>query len=126
MKENEFFNLKKELTPSFTEIQNEDATKFVCILGEEEVGHISITATENNTYKIGGLFVAPAKRGSGISSRLVKFVNDFLERNKALGVLVNTIQGDAAKVYENNGWVKKDFKSQGAYGAYEYIYDARK
>ncbi len=26
--------------------------------------------------------------------------------------------------YENNGWIKGEFKSQGAYGGYEYTYNS--
>ena len=111
---------------SFDEIQIGDTTRFICKIDEKEVGVISATLIENNIYNIGGLFVDPSKRSQGIASGLVKLVNVFLEKNKALGKLSNTIHGEAVQVYENNNWVKGSYKSQGAYGAYEYTYDCRK
>ena len=115
-----------EDTPSFDEIKDGDTVRFTCRSGNKEIGAISATLMDKNIYNIGGLFVDSSKRGQGIGSSLVKLVNAFLERNNSLGKLANTIQGDAAQVYENNNWVKGNFKSQGAYGAYEYIYDCRK
>ena len=125
MRENKFREAKIE-KPSFEEKRNGDTTRFICNLGTKEVGYISATLTDKNIYDIGGLFVDPLYRGKSISSGLVKLVNGFLERNDALGKLINTIKGEAAGVYENNGWKKGQFKSQDAYGGYEYTYDCRK
>jgi GNAT superfamily N-acetyltransferase len=117
---------KWEEKKSFDYIRNGDTARFFCKLGIKEVGFISATLVGENTYNIGGLFVDPSKRGQSIASGLVKIVNAFLNKNRSLGKLVNMIQGDAASVYENNGWTKGEFKSHGAYGAYEYTYDGRK
>ena len=110
----------------FSEVKEGNSIRFTCILDEQEVGSISLTPISDGIYTIGGLFVDPKNRGKGISSQLVKTVNEFLDKNHAVGKLVNTIKGDSAIVYENNKWVKGEFKSQGAYGGYEYIYDASK
>lgn len=117
---------KIEEKPTFDEINEGKTIRFVCRFGNKEAGAISATLVDEDIYDIGGLFVDPSKRGQGIGSELVRLVNSFLERNNSLGKLANTIQGEAAQVYENNGWAKGAFKSQGAYGAYEYIYDHRK
>ncbi len=116
--------VKNEETPSFKEVSYGDITKFVCNLGNNEVGYISATLVSENVYNISGLFVGPSQRGKGISSNLIKLVNSFLDKNHSTGKLINTIQGDAAKLYENNGWKKQEYKSQGAYGGYEYTYNS--
>ncbi|MES2023761.1 MAG: GNAT family N-acetyltransferase [Patescibacteria group bacterium] len=121
--ENEFVIDKK--TPSFSEIKDGNTTKFICSFGSKEVGVVSATLVDKNTYEIGGFFVEPSQRGSGIGSSLVKLVNAFLKKNNSLGKLINTIKGDTAGIYESNNWVQGSFKSHGAYGAYEYIYDGR-
>ena len=126
MKENKSKNLQVEDVPSFSEIKNRDSTVFICSLGTKKVGSISATLVGINTYSVGGFFVDPSQRGHHVGSELLKLVNKFLERNNSLGKLVNTIRGDAAGTYESNGWKKGEFKSQDAYGGYEYTYDARK
>lgn len=123
MQEGEKDFIKHIEAPSFQEIQEGNSIRIVCKLGEKEIGAVSLNLLEQNLYDVGGMFVDPSKRGKGISSGLVKLVNSFLERNHSIGKLVNTIQGEASRVYENNGWKKGDYKSQGAYGAYEYTYD---
>jgi GNAT superfamily N-acetyltransferase len=115
-----------EKVPSFSEVKVGDTTRFICVLGTKEAGSITVKLIGQNIYEIAGLFVEPSQRGKGISSGLVKRVNTFLKENNSLGKLVNMIKGEAAQLYENNGWIKGDFKSHGAYGAYEYIYDGRK
>lgn len=126
MEQNKFPNIHNEQIPSFSEVLEGNTFRFVCTLGTKEIGSISATLIEENTYTVGGLFIDPSKRGQGISSELLKRLNTFLEKNNSLGRLVNTIKGDAAGVYENNGWQRGEYKSQGAYGGYEYTYDARK
>ena len=111
--------------PRFSETVSGETTRFACSIDDKEVGSISATLVGENTYNVGGLFVDPAERGQGISSQLVKLVNSFLKENKALGQLVNTVKGEVAVVYERNGWTRGDYKSHGAYGAYEYHYDGR-
>jgi len=65
-------------TPSFSEEKEGDITKFICKLGDKEVGFISATSVDNHTYSVGGLFVDPLQRGKGLGSALVKCVNNFL------------------------------------------------
>lgn len=127
MLESELKNSKiTEQIPDFSEVKEGDTTKFICKLNGKEIGFISASLVNKDTYTVGGLFVDPQNRGKGISSSLVKLVNEFLNKNNSIGKLVNTIKGDAMVVYEKNGWVKGEFKSQDAYGAYEYTYDGRK
>ncbi len=126
MEQNKFQNTQNEQIPSFSETIEGNTFRFICTLGTKEIGSISATLIEKNIYTVGGLFVDPSKRGQGISSELLKRLNTFLEKNNSLGKLVNTIKGDAASVYENNGWQKGEYRSQGAYGGYEYTYDGTK
>lgn len=99
--------------------------RFSFIKAGKEIGSITANKISEQEYEIGGLFVDPAIRGEGIGTNLVKAVNGFLKRNNAKGILVNTIKGEASIIYERNGWLKSEFKSQGAYGGYEYVFDAR-
>lgn len=92
----------------------------------ETFGKITATKMSDGIYDVGGLFVNPANRGTGLGSALVRRLNAFLDASNAKARLVNTIRGDAAVVYEQNGWKKGDYKSHGAYGAYEYTYTGKK
>jgi GNAT superfamily N-acetyltransferase len=116
-------NIERVVT--FNEFRDEYQVKIVCEINGKEIGFVRLTQTQPDAYMVGGLFVDQSERGNGISSELIKLVNSFLEKNKSQGKLLNTIKGDSAVVYENNGWVKGEYKSQNAYGAYEYLYDAR-
>ncbi len=107
------------------EIQEGNSVRFVCKSDEETAGSICVTLIGDKLYNVSGLFVDPSKRGDGIGSSLVKSVNEFLEREKAKGVLVNMVQGDAGDIYERNGWKKGEYKADKAYGGYEFSYDAR-
>lgn len=110
------------------EIHNEEGnvTKFICKIGEDQIGSISVTWIGDHMYSVGGAFVDPRMRGRGISSNLIKKVNQFLEENNSLGILFNTIIGLSASVYENNGRKRWKFESHWAYGAYQYTFDCRK
>jgi hypothetical protein len=70
-------------------------------------------------------FVDSSERGRGIGRSILQMVNGFLDREKSKGTLINMARGDSEAIYANNGWVKTEFKSQGAYGGYEYVYDTR-
>mgnify|MGYP003432475787 CR=1 FL=1 len=119
-------NTTKEELPSIKELRTGEITRFSCTIDSKEVGFVTLTLIDKDVYDISGLFVGPSERGQGISTKLLKSVNNFLEKNNALGKLVNTIKGDTANLYEKNNWVKGDYSSHGAYGAYEYTYDCRK
>ncbi|MBP7006834.1 MAG: GNAT family N-acetyltransferase [Candidatus Pacebacteria bacterium] len=114
---------KIEETINFTEEREQGDVKFICKLGDNTVGSIVVTKIGENSYNIGALFVDSSQRNKGIGSNLVKKVNYFLQQNKAQGRLINTIHGDSSVIYENNGWTKGEYKSQGAYGGYEYTYN---
>ena len=126
MEGNKLKNSQSEIVPSFNEVINGDTTRFSCNFGTKEVGVISVTLAGEKIYDIGGLFVDPLYRDQDISSTLVKNVNAFLIRNHSVGKLVNIIHREAAKVYEDNGWVKGEFKSHNTYGAHEYTFDGNK
>jgi len=108
---------------TYEEKELENGLRFVCqnSLGEI-VGSVTLTRIKEDFYDVGGLYVDPSERGRGISSDLIKMVNIFLDSSRSKGRLINTIRGDAASVYENNGWRKGEYKSDGVYGGYEYTY----
>lgn len=107
------------------EIQEDNLTRFIYEENGERVGSVCATLIENKKYDISGLFVDPTKRGQGIASSLIKNVNAFLQRENAVGILINMASGDAANVYESNGWRKGEYKSDGEHGGCEFTYDAR-
>lgn len=112
-------------TPSINEIREGNTVRFECRNGETLVGAISLTQNGFRSYDVSGLFVDPSERGRGIGRSILQMVNGFLDREKSKGTLINMAHGDSEAIYANNGWVKTEFKSQGAYGGYEYVYDAR-
>lgn len=103
------------------EIVTGDDVRFESREGDEILGSV-VATKKGNYYEIGGLFVNPKYRGQHKASELIKSVNDFLQRNKVEGRLINTIQGESSIVYKNNGWVRGEYKSKGAYGGWEYIF----
>lgn len=107
------------------EIQENNLTRFIYEKDGEKVGSVCATLIGNKKYDISGLFVDPTKRGQGIASGLIKTINTFLQDKKSMGVLVNMALGDASNVYENNGWKKGEYKSDGQHGGYEFTFDAR-
>jgi GNAT superfamily N-acetyltransferase len=111
--------------PNIHEIREGEDIRFEYKEDESVLGRISLTLRGPKSYDVGGLFVDPAARGRGVGSSILQKVKNFLDVEKAKGTLVNMVQGDAASIYTNNGWTKTEYKSHGAYGGYQYVYDAR-
>jgi len=107
----------------FSETQEGDTFRFSCEREGKKIAAASATLIGDNLYDIGGVFVDPSRRNEGVGSSLLKQVNEFLRRKKARGRLVNTAQGDSARLYESSGWKRGQHASQGAYGGYEYTFD---
>ena len=103
-----------------------DSIHFSLESGSETLGKITATKTADGVYDVGGLFVNPANRGTGLGSALVLRLNAFLDASGSKARLVNTVQGEAAVIYERNGWKTGAYKSHGGYGAYEYTYTGKK
>lgn len=109
--------------PVIQEITEDNSTKIICRLNGETAGSVSANLIGPKKYMVTALFVDPSKRNQGIGSLLIKNVNEFLERKKSEGILVNMAK-DAGNIYRNNGWKEGLYKTHGAYGGYEFTYDA--
>jgi GNAT superfamily N-acetyltransferase len=110
---------------NINEIYDGETIRFEYKDGESVVGTISLTPNGPKSYDVSGFFVDPSERGKGIGSMILQIVMHFLNNEKAKGTLINMVHGDSGVIYTNNGWIKTEYKSQGAYGGYEYVYDAR-